>query len=67
MPRRKPEIGEFPEPQYYVDVTLSEDRLNGSGRLVGKVRESNIEKTRRAAASIFTLSCFDKTSSFYSV
>ncbi|MDE7292152.1 MAG: hypothetical protein K2N58_08920 [Treponemataceae bacterium] len=54
MPRRKPEIGEFPEPQYYVDVTLSEDRLNGSGRLVGKVRENNIEKTRRAAARIFT-------------
>ena len=42
MPRRKPEIGEFPEPQYYVDVTLSEDRLNGSGRLVGKVRERTV-------------------------
>lgn len=39
MPRRKPGIGEFPEPQYYVDVTLSEDHLNGSGRLVGKVSE----------------------------
>lgn len=39
MPRRKPGLGEFSEPQYYVDVTLSEDRLNGSGRLVGKVSE----------------------------
>lgn len=39
MPRRKPGLGEFSEPQHYVDVTLSEDRLNGSGRLVGKVGE----------------------------
>ena len=42
MPRRKPEIGKFIEPQYYVDVTLSEDRLNGSGRLVGKVSERTV-------------------------
>lgn len=39
MPRKKLGIGEFPEPQYYVNVTLSEDHLNGGGRLVGKVDE----------------------------
>ena len=42
MPRRKPSFGEFPEQQYYVDVTLSEDHLNGNGRLVGKVSERTV-------------------------
>lgn len=39
MPRKKPGLGSFTETQYGVRVTLSEDHLNGSGRLVGKVNE----------------------------
>ena len=39
MPRRKPRLGEFIEAPRSVNVTLSEDHLNGSGRFVGKVSE----------------------------
>lgn len=39
MPRKKPGLGDFTEVQHGVRVTLSEDHLNGSGRLVGKVNE----------------------------
>ena len=64
MPRRKPDILEVIEPQYYVDVVLSEDRLNGSGRLVGKVNErtanirniiADIKKDRKCIMSEDTL------------
>lgn len=39
MPRRKPGLGNFAGAPRGVRVTLSEDHLNGSGRLVGKVNE----------------------------
>ena len=41
MPKKQTPLGQ-PERQYYVDVTLSADHLNGSGRLVGKVNERTV-------------------------
>lgn len=42
MPRRKPEFYETQEVVYTVDVSLSEDHLNASGRLVGKVKSKTV-------------------------
>lgn len=42
MPRRKPEFYETQEIVYTVDVSLSEDHLNASGRLVGKVKARTV-------------------------